>query len=119
MRVLSVGFYPFTAGSETTFQDICDHAGALNVAAEAGLKGHVPTPNERILTWNVEVLVAPGEPGLDLNAKLREMAPYKFMPALKQGRVVSLPGALMATTSQYRIEAYEWLARALHPERFR
>jgi iron complex transport system substrate-binding protein len=117
-RVLAVGFYPFTAGSGTSFQDICDHAGALNVAAEAGLKGHAPTPTERVLTWNVEVLVAPAEPGLDLKARLLELAPYRFMPALKQGHLVQLPGALMAATSQARIDAYEWLARALHPQRF-
>jgi len=118
VRVLAVGFYPFTAGSGTTFQDICEHAGALNVAAEAGLKGHAPTPTERVLTWNTDMLVAPAEPGLDLKARLSELAPYRFMPALKQGHLVEMPGALMAATSQARIDAYEWLARALHPQRF-
>ena len=119
VRVLAVGLYPFTAGSGTTFQDLCEHAGALNVAAEAGLRGHVPTPDEQVLGWRTEVLVAPAEPGLDLMARLRELPPYKFLPALKQGHVVALPGALMASTSQARIDAYEQLAKALHPERFR
>ena len=114
-----MGFYPFTAGSGTTFQDICDHAGALNVAAEAGLKGHAPTPNEKVLSWKVDVLVAPWEEGMDLQARLRDLPPYKFMKAFRQGRVVALPGALMASTSQARLDAYEWLARALHPEAFR
>jgi len=119
VRVLAVGLYPFTAGSGTTFQDLCDHAGALNVAAEAGLEGHAPTPGEQVLSWRTEVLVAPGEPGLDMLARLKELPPYKFLPALKQGRVVELPGALMAATSQARIDGYERLAKALHPERFR
>ena len=118
VRVLAVGFYPFTAGSGTTFQDICAHAGALNVAAEQGLKGHAPTPGERVLTWQVDALVAPWEPGMDLQARLRDLPPYKFMQAFRQGRVVALPGALMASTSQARLDAYEWLARALHPEVF-
>jgi iron complex transport system substrate-binding protein len=118
VRVLAVGFYPFTAGSGTTFQDICEHAGALNVAAEAGLQGHAPTPTERVLTWNTEMLVAPAEPGLDLKAKLAELAPYRYLPALKQGRLLAMPGSLMAATSQARIDAYEWLAKALHPQRF-
>ena len=118
VRVLAVGFYPFTAGSGTTFQDICDHAGALNVAAEQGLKGHAPTPSEKVLTWQVDALVAPWEPGMDLRARLRDLPPYKFMQAFRQGRVVALPGALMASTSQARLDAYEWLARALHPEVF-
>jgi len=119
VRVLAVGFYPFTAGSGTSFQDLCEHAGAVNVAAEAGLKGHAPTPNERILGWKVDVLVAPWEPGMDLQARLRELAPYKFMPAFRQGRVVALPGALMASTSQTRLDAYEVLARVLHPDAFK
>lgn len=119
VRVLAVGLYPFTAGAGTTFQDICDHAGALNVAAEAGLKGHAPTPGEQVLAWRTEVLVAPGEPGFDMKARLMELPPYKFLPALKQGRLVELPGSLMAATSQARIDGYEALARALHPERFR
>ena len=119
VRVLAVGFYPFTAGSGTTFQDICEHAGALNVAAEAGLRGHAPTPNEKALGWKVEVLVAPWEEGMDLQARLKDLPPYKFMAALRQGHVVPLAGALMASTSQARLDAYEALARALHPEAFR
>jgi len=119
VRVVAVGFYPFTAGSGTTFQDICDHAGALNVAAEEGLKGHAPTPNEKMLSWKVDALVAPWEEGMDLQARLRDLPPYKFMQAYRQGRVVALPGALMASTSQARLDAYEWLARALHPEAFK
>jgi iron complex transport system substrate-binding protein len=119
VRVLAVGFYPWTAGSGTTFQDLCDHAGALNVGAEAGLKGHVPTPNEKVLAWKVDVLVAPADPGMDLRARLRDLAPYKFMEAFRQGRVVALPGALMAATSQARLDGYEALARALHPEAFK
>lgn len=119
VRVLAVGLYPFTAGSGTTFQDLCEHAGALNVAAEAGLQGHAPTPSEQALAWKVDFLVAPGEPGLDMQARLKELAPYKFMTAFRQGRVLQMPGALMATTSQTRLDAYEWLARALHPEAFR
>jgi iron complex transport system substrate-binding protein len=119
VRVLAVGFYPFTAGRGTTFQDLCDHAGALNVAAEAGLKGHVPTPNEKVLTWKVDQLVAPGEAGVDVMARLRDLAPYKFMEAFRQGRVVELPSSLMAATSQARLDGYEALARALHPEAFK
>jgi iron complex transport system substrate-binding protein len=119
VRVVAVGFYPYTAGSGTTFQDLCDHAGAVNVAAEMGLKGHAPTPGEQMLAWKVDALVAPEEPGVDLRARLAGLPPYKFMAAFRRGRVVPLPAALLASTSQCRLEAYEDLARALHPEAFR
>jgi iron complex transport system substrate-binding protein len=119
VRVLAAGLYPFAAGSDTTFQDLCDHAGALNVAAEAGLRGHAPMPTERALGWKIDFLVVPQEPGGDTVAQLRDLLPYRLMPALREGRVVQLPAALMSATGQARLDAYEALARALHPERFR
>lgn len=118
VRVMSAGIYPFVSGADTSFQDICDHAGALNTAAEAGLRGIVPMPGEQPLTWRVSVLIGPSEPGQDLAVQLKNLSPYRFLPALKQGRVVTVPGALLAATSHRRVEAYEWVARALHPERF-
>ena len=117
VRVLAASIYPFTAGSGTTFQDLCDHAGAINVAAEAGLKGHQPTPTERLLTWNAEVLVADDEP--DIKARLGQLPAYRFLPAFQAGRLVLMPEPLLSSVSQHRIDAYEQLARALHPERFR
>jgi iron complex transport system substrate-binding protein len=116
VRVLSAGIYPFTAGAETTFQDICDHACAINVAAEAGIKGHAPTPSEKLLVWNVEVLVASGDD--NIRARLGELPHYRVLPAYKAGRIVVLPGPLMSSVSHHRVATYEALARALHPERF-
>ncbi len=117
VRVLAASIYPFTAGSGTTFQDLCDHAGAINVAAVAGLKGHQPTPSELLLAWNPEVLVADDEP--DILARLAQIPAYRLLPAFQSGHVVRLPEALLSSVSQYRIDAYEALARALHPERFK
>ena len=115
VRVLAASMQPYTAGADTTFQDLCDHAGAVNVAAEAGLKGHQPTPSEAVLGWKPEVLVAGGEDP----ARLAAILPYKHLQAARAGRIVLLPGALMSATGQHRLDAYEALARALHPERFR
>jgi iron complex transport system substrate-binding protein len=117
VRVLSAGLYPFTAGANTTFQDLCDHAGALNVAAEAGLKGHTPTPSEKLLSWKVEVLVAVGND--TTRTRLGEWPCYRALPAFKAGRVVVIPEPMMSSVSHHRIAAYEALAQALHPEAFR
>jgi iron complex transport system substrate-binding protein len=117
VRVLSAGIYPFTSGAGTTFQDLCDHAGALNTATEAGLKGHAPTPSEKLLVWNVEVLVAAGDESV--RAQLAAIPHYRLLPAFKAGHVVVIPGPMMSSVSHHRIAAYEALARALHPQRFR
>jgi iron complex transport system substrate-binding protein len=119
VRVLAVSTYPFTAGLHTTFQDLCDHAGAINVAGEAGLVGHASTPDEKLLTWNPELLIASDTEGSDLEARLRQVPAYRHLPALVAGRLVLLPGPLMASVTHHRVEAFEALARKLHPERFR
>ena len=117
VRVLSAGLYPFTAGAGTTFQDLCDHVGAVNVATEAGLKGHAPTPSEKLLIWKVEVLVAAGDD--QIRSRLGELPQYRVLPAFQAGRIVVIPGPMMSSVSHHRIATYEALARALHPERFR
>ncbi len=118
VRVLAVSTYPFTAGSQTTFQDLCDHAGAINVAAEAGLVGHASTPDEKLLTWNPELLIASDNEGAGLEARLWQMPAYRHLPALRAGRLVFLSGPLMASVTHHRVAAFEALARKLHPERF-
>ncbi len=117
VRVVSAGAYPFTSGAGTTFQDLCEHAGALNVATEAGLQGHAPTPSEKLLVWNIEVLVGSGDDGT--RTLLAGIPHYRALPAFKAGHLVIIPGPMMSSVSHHRIAAYETLARALHPERFR
>ncbi len=116
LRVVSAGVYPLTSGGGTTFQDLCEHAGALNTAAEAGLKGLAPTPSESLLTWRIEMLIAAED--RDIRTRLAQIPHYRVLPAFRAGRLVLLPGPLLSSVSHHRIEAYELLARALHPERF-
>jgi len=122
-RVVSAGVYPYISGAGTSFQDLCDHAGAVNVAAEAGIKGVVPIPAEKLLSWDIDVLVGPtehrpGETGPVLRDRMKGVAPFRYLKAYKEGRVVEIPGALFAATSHHRVAAFEALAMALHPECF-
>ncbi len=117
-RVLAPSTYGYIAGRDTTFDDLCHHAGAVNVAAEAGLQGHAPIPAEKVLVWKVDQLVLEGTDRAGALARVRQAAPFKYMDATLQGRCVLLPEALLATVSQHRVEAYEALAKALHPDRF-
>ena len=124
VRVLSAGVYPYISGANTSFQNLCDFAGAINVAAEAGIDGIVPIPTEKMLSWKIDILVgptehAPGEGGPRLAERLKDVAPFRYLKAYKQGKVVEIPGALFSATSHHRIAAFEALARLLHPERFR
>lgn len=119
VRVMAPSSYGFIAGRDTTFQDLCDHAGALNVAAEAGLLGHAPTPSESVVTWKVDRLVLSGDDGAKALAAFRNLIPFRFMEVVKQGRYVLLKTHEISSVTFHRIDAYESLARQLHPERFR
>jgi len=123
VRALSAGVYPYISGFDTSFQDLCDYAGAINAAAEAGIIGVVPTPSEKLLSWKIDVLIGPtehrqNEDGPKLADRLKDIAPFRYLDAYKRGRVIEIPGALFAATSHHRIDAYEMLARALYPDRF-
>jgi len=119
VRVLAPSVYGLIPGSETNFQDLCDHAGAENLAATlGGLKGHKPAPSERLLTWPIDRVVVSGS---DLERALepfRRAAPYSLLRAVREGRAVVLPQPMMSCISHHRVAGYEALARALHPECF-
>lgn len=120
VRILAPSVYGMLAGTGTTFQDLCDHAGAENLAATlGGVHGHATAPAERMLTWPIELLVLTGADRESALAALRGMLPYKLMPSVREGRAVLLPDNLMASVSLHRVDAYELLARQLHPEAFR
>jgi iron complex transport system substrate-binding protein len=118
VRVMAPSTYGYTGGSGTTVQDLCDHAGAINVAAEAGLKGHAPTPGEQMLGWRIEMLVLGGTSCAESLAPFRNLMPFRLLPAVQQGRCALLPGHLLSSVSHLRIDGYELLARQLHPEAF-
>jgi iron complex transport system substrate-binding protein len=120
VRVLAPSTYGVIAGADTTFQDLCDHAGAENLAATLGqLQGHAPPPQEQMLSWPVEFVVVAGD-NLDAAlAPLRAIPPYRFMPAIREDRAVLLGPYQLSCVSHHRIDGYEQLARALHPEAFR
>jgi len=117
VRVVNASSYGLLSGAGTTFQDLCEHAGAENLAATWGkLKGVAPEPAEKILVWPIDALVLGGEGTAEQAlAPLRQILPYRHIEAVKRGRAVVLPSALLASVTHHRIEAYELLARGLHP----
>ena len=73
-RVIAPSVYGLIPGADTTFQDLCDHAGAINLASTVGrLRGHAPPPVEAMLNWPVDCRSNSG--GTDLqNARWHRFA---------------------------------------------
>ena len=119
VRVIAPSVYGMVPGDKTTFQDLCDHAGAENLAfTMGGLHGHVPPPSERMLGWPIDQLVLGGSSLEQSLAPFKSLAPYHFMPSVKEARAVLVPPFILSCLSHYRVDGYEILARALHPDLF-
>ena len=119
VRVIAPSIYGVIPGAGTNVQDLCDHAGAENLATTlGGLRGHAPTPSERLLGWPVERVIVAGADADAALAPFRELAPFRYLEAVRRGRAAVLPTWQLSCVSHRRVEAYERLARALHPGLF-
>ena len=120
VRVIAPSPYGMIPGRDSTFQDLCDHAAAENLAATLGhLAGHAAPPSEQMLAWPIDYVVVAGADLESALAPYRTLPPYEYMPAVREGRAVLLKPHLLSCVSHYRIDGYEMLARALHPEVFK
>ncbi|MCC6414563.1 MAG: ABC transporter substrate-binding protein, partial [Opitutaceae bacterium] len=119
VRVIVPSTYGIMSGTGTSFQDICDHAGAENLAATlGGLHGHQPAPPEQMLAWPVDQVVVSGETIETALAPFLDLSPYKYLTAVRERRVVLVQPYMLSCMTHYRVDGYECLARALHPELF-
>ena len=104
-----------TAGADTAIGALIETAGGTNVGREMGLTGIVPPGSERAFvadpdailvgTWPRAVQAVKEEPLLGKSRAVRE------------GRIVVLPTALLVALSQHAAEACWQLAARLHPDR--
>ncbi len=119
VRVIAPSTYGVIGGAGTTFQDLCDHAGAVNLATTlGGVVGHGEIPREQVLTWPVEYVVVAGYDAESALAPYRTLPPFQYLPAVREGRVALIEPWMLSAVSHHRVAAYERLARALHPARF-
>lgn len=120
VRVIAPSTYGVVGGAETTFQDLCDHAGAINLAATlGGLRGHQPPPNEKMLTWPIDRVVVAGDSIEAALAPFLDLLPYKFLAAVRERRAALIAPYMLSSVTHHRVEGYERLARELHPEVFK
>ncbi len=119
LRVIAPSTHGVIAGAETTFDDLCAHAGAINLAATlGGLRGHQPPPNENMLAWPIDRVVVAGTDDATALAPYLKIPPYQYIAAVREKRTARIEPHMLSSVSHHRIEGYEMLARALHPEVF-
>jgi len=118
-RVIAPSTYGVIGGADTTFQDLCDHAGAENLAATlGGLRGHQPPPNEKMLTWPIDKVVLSGDDAATALKPFLTLTPYQYLSVIREHRVALIDSYMLSSVTHHRVAGYERLARELHPELF-
>lgn len=104
---------PSAAGPGTLVHSMIEAAGGADVGAEMGVTGFMPVGAERALLADPDVFFVPatGE------AALRAHPVLSRSRAVRDGRIVTLPGPLLSTLTHHAARACWHLAHGLHPER--
>ena len=106
----------FTAGSKTAFDALISCGGGENAAAQSGITGITNLGVERAYGVDPDWLFVSRD---STTAKdIRSHPLLKIMRSVKAGRVVEMPGALLVALNHHAIKSCEFMARALHKERF-
>jgi iron complex transport system substrate-binding protein len=105
----------FTAGRDTSFDDMVRYAGGVNEAAARGLTKFPKLSAEQVLAWNPDVLVSgvlPGERDA-LRARLMHAPGLAQTTAARKGQIVLIDEPRYLAVSQYMVDAVEQLADSL------
>ncbi|MEE9308922.1 MAG: ABC transporter substrate-binding protein [Spirochaetia bacterium] len=113
-------------GAGSSWDEIIRHAGLINSAGEFPVDewGQVPLSKEKILELDPDLLILPGwvygDPaGAEAFYEQTVGDPaLRGLTAIREGRVYQMPEGLKAATSQYVVDAVEYLARLAYPKLF-
>jgi iron complex transport system substrate-binding protein len=106
---------PYTAGARSAIGAIIEGAGGENLGSTLGLEGIAPLGGERAFLADPDVVLV-GESFESVDS-LKQHPLLGKLRAVREGRVVTMPGELLVTVSHHAAEACFFLARRLHPDR--
>jgi len=115
-RVLS--YYPSgdTAGADTSFDAIVSAAGAVNVAAEKGLRGFPKISAEQVAGWEPDFIISGATPAKAAEARkqLLDNPVIATTEAARNGRIITLDNRYLLSVSHHVARAVGELADALY-----
>lgn len=106
---------PYTAGAGTAIGAIIEGAGGENVGKALGLEGIAPLGGERAFLADPDVVLVGAS--FESVASLAQHPLLGKLRAVREGRVVAMPGELLVTLSHHAAESCFYLASRLHPDR--
>ncbi|RKZ44807.1 MAG: hypothetical protein DRR16_06035 [Candidatus Parabeggiatoa sp. nov. 3] len=114
-RVMSYSL-GYTAGSETTFDDMLKIVGAINVAAEQGIEKHTLISDEQILAWQPDFIVTHASRGEfdQVRRQLNEHPAIAASEAAQAGRIIVIDNRYFLGVSQYIVKGIKALASGMY-----
>jgi iron complex transport system substrate-binding protein len=109
----------YTAGANTTFDDIVRAAGAVNVSTENGIDGFAKISAEKVSEWEPDFIVVGANHGEMVSMRKRLFADplIAASKAGRAGRIIVLDNRHFLTVSQHIVRAVEDLTDALYGKR--
>jgi len=109
----------WTAGSGTTMHDVITAAGGRNAALDLRKKGHQRIDPAEVLSLDPDIVLVAEGPAEIAHGNIQDQQALARLRAVREGRIIRMPLAKIQAISQHIVEAVEFLAPRLHPERFR
>lgn len=120
-KILEYSHFGTSNGSGTLFDSLVTHISAINLVAEKGIKNAAKLSKETIIEINPDIIVVPCWEDLDIEKNRKEIISFitedpsfKEIEAVKNNRILILPGRYLYVYSQYIIEAMEELANLIY-----
>jgi iron complex transport system substrate-binding protein len=125
-RLTVLDYSPWGAamGRGTSWDEVVRKAGLRNAADGLPVDswGQVPLSREELIKLDPDLLVLPGwvygnpSGAEEFYRQVTSDPALRSLKAVRNRRVIQMPERLRATTSQYIVDAIEFLARAAYPE---
>lgn len=126
LSVMDYATWGSSQGSGSSWDEVIRLSGLINAVGGFASDewGQVPLSKEKILELDPDLLILPGwvygDPG-EADGFFKQMSEdpaLQGLSAVREGRVYQIPEGLKAATSQYIVDAVEYLARLAYPRTF-
>lgn len=108
----------FTAGKETTIDDIIREAGGVNVAVERSLAGSAAIAPEHVIAADPDYILLSRWSGDEREGRIENHPLLRNLRAVREKRVIALEARYLTSVSHFVMDGAERLAAQLHPDRF-
>ncbi len=116
LRLLYYDLGGYIPGIASNFTSLCELIGVVNVGAEQGIKSWKQIDHETLLKWDPEVIVVPLESNLGQSFKADPL--LRHARAVKDGRVLPIPGLYLRINSQFLLLGANLLAGIVYPDEY-